>query len=153
MAHVISSCGALAKTKYMQRHNAASKILFFEFLKDLDLIQCIPPWYSPVSPKPEYKNDGACAYWDVPVFAENTEVRANRIVILIYIIILFPKPVGSIVNTSFRRIKFNRHSFCSNLSVCTFGKTLRHSATVSSNFDSLQSRTSETFAIFLSCYL
>ena len=79
MAHVISGCGALAQTKYMQRHNAALKILFFEFLKDLDLIQCIPPWYSPVSPKPEYKNDRACAYWDVPVFAENTEVRANRI--------------------------------------------------------------------------
>ena len=79
MAHVISGCGALAQTKYMQRHNAALKILFFEFLKDLDLIQSIPPWYSPVSPKPEYKNDRACAYWDVPVFAENTEVRANRI--------------------------------------------------------------------------
>ena len=81
MAHVISGCGALARTKYMQRHNAALEILFFEFLKDLDLIQSIPPWYSPVSPKPEYKNVRSCVYlyWDVPVFAENTEVKAKRI--------------------------------------------------------------------------
>ena len=38
-----------------------------------------PSWYSPVQPKPVYENDGAEAYWDVPVYAESTIVKANRI--------------------------------------------------------------------------
>ena len=38
-----------------------------------------PPWYSPVVPKPLYENDEYQAYWDTPVYAENTEVCANRV--------------------------------------------------------------------------
>ena len=64
---------------YLTRHSAALKILFFKLLNDLHLIEHAPPWYSPITPKPEYHNDEACAYWDVPVFAENIEVRANRV--------------------------------------------------------------------------
>jgi len=48
-------------------------------LKEHDLIDRVPPWYSPIVPKPLYKNDHSKAYWDVPVYTENTEVRANRI--------------------------------------------------------------------------
>ena len=33
MAHVLASCSALAQTKYLMRHNAALKIIFFELLK------------------------------------------------------------------------------------------------------------------------
>ena len=33
----------------------------------------------PVQPKPMYDNEPAKAFWDVAVYAENTEVRANRI--------------------------------------------------------------------------
>ena len=54
-------------------------IIIILLLKDRNLIMEIPPWYSPVQPKPMYDNDGAKAFWDVAVFAENTEVRANRI--------------------------------------------------------------------------
>ena len=43
MAHVISGCSALAQTKHMQRHKAALKILFFEFLKDLLTYPEYPP--------------------------------------------------------------------------------------------------------------
>ena len=35
------------------------------------------PLFSPVQPKPVYKNDRAKAYWDVPVYAESTVVKSN----------------------------------------------------------------------------
>ena len=35
---ILSGCSALAQTKYLQRHNNAFKILFFEVLRSLDLI-------------------------------------------------------------------------------------------------------------------
>ncbi|PFX23721.1 hypothetical protein AWC38_SpisGene11730 [Stylophora pistillata] len=38
-----------------------------------------PPWYSPIQPKPVYENNQATAHWGVPVYAYNTEVRANRV--------------------------------------------------------------------------
>jgi len=77
--HIFAGCSTLAKTKYIARHNAALKVLFFELLKDLNLMTQMPPWYSPVQPKRMYKNERAKAFWDVAVYAENTEVRANRI--------------------------------------------------------------------------
>ena len=79
VAHVLAGCNALAQTKYLARHNAAIKIIFFELLKDYLLIQTTPPWYSPIQPKPVYENNQVTAYWDVPVYAYNTEVRANRV--------------------------------------------------------------------------
>ena len=36
--HILSGCSALAQTKYLQRHNNAFKVLFFEVLGSLDLI-------------------------------------------------------------------------------------------------------------------
>ena len=39
----------------------------------------VSPWYSPVQPKPLYESGSVKAFWDVAVFAENTEVRANRV--------------------------------------------------------------------------
>ena len=36
--HVLAGCGSLALTKYLARHNAALKILFFYILKDLEFI-------------------------------------------------------------------------------------------------------------------
>ena len=82
IAHVIAGCSALAQTKYVARHNGALKILFFELRDDLELIKSIPPWYSPTTPKPEYHNTKASAFWDVPVFTGSTEVTANRIDII-----------------------------------------------------------------------
>ena len=77
--HVLAGCSALAQRKYMSRHNSALKILFFEILRDCGLIDKIPPWYSQVVPKPLYENENHKAFWDVPVYAENAEVRAKRI--------------------------------------------------------------------------
>ena len=70
--HVLAECGALAQTKYLERHNAALKILFFEMLKDLELISEVPPWYSKTQPKPSYENGSAQALWDVPVYADSS---------------------------------------------------------------------------------
>ena len=51
LAHVLAGCSVLAQTKYLSSHNAALKIPFFEMLKDMDLIESNPPWYSRVQPK------------------------------------------------------------------------------------------------------
>ena len=79
VTHVLSGCGALAQSKYKARHDAAIKVLFFDLLSDVGLIESAPSWCSPETPKSEYKNDRASPFWDTPVYAEKTEVRANRI--------------------------------------------------------------------------
>ena len=48
-------------------------------LKDQSLVSKVPPWHSPVQPKPLYENERAKAFCDLPVYAENAEVKANRI--------------------------------------------------------------------------
>ena len=77
--HILSGCSTLAQTKYPARHNSALKILFFEMLRDQNLVSKVPPWHSPVQPKPMYENERAKAFWDVPVYAESVMVKANRI--------------------------------------------------------------------------
>ena len=46
IAHVLSSCSALPQKMYLSRHNRALKILFFELLKDYQMIEAVQPWYS-----------------------------------------------------------------------------------------------------------
>ena len=77
--HVLAGCGTLAQTKYLARHKAALKILFFEMLMDLELISEVPPWHTMTKPKPLYANGSARALSDVPVYADSIEVRAKRI--------------------------------------------------------------------------
>ena len=77
--HVLAGCTALAQNKYLTRHNAALKTLFFEIVHDLGLIESVPPWYSPVKPKPVYEADSAQAFWEVQVFAVREAVTANRV--------------------------------------------------------------------------
>ncbi|XP_044162766.1 uncharacterized protein LOC122947496 [Acropora millepora] len=79
MAHMLSACPALAQTKYLARHDAVLKVLFFDIIEDLGLIEASPPWYSPTKPQPVYEGAYAQAYWDVPVFGEYQDLRANRI--------------------------------------------------------------------------
>ena len=55
------------------------QILFFEMLKDLELISEVLPWYSKTQPKPLYENGRAQALWNVPVYVDSIKVRANRI--------------------------------------------------------------------------
>ena len=57
----------------------ALKVLLYELLRDQDLLEEVPPWYSPVMPKPVYKSEQVEAWWDVPVYADHQEVRANRV--------------------------------------------------------------------------
>ena len=42
-------------------------------------MESVPPWYSPVKPKPIYESDEGTAFWDVAVYAEHAYVRANRV--------------------------------------------------------------------------
>ncbi|XP_066027987.1 uncharacterized protein [Pocillopora verrucosa] len=66
-------------TRIKQRPTRTDVKNIFDLLCDMGLIESAPSWCSPETPKPEYKNDRASAFWDVPVYAEKTEVRANRI--------------------------------------------------------------------------
>ncbi|PFX14061.1 hypothetical protein AWC38_SpisGene21812 [Stylophora pistillata] len=79
MAHVLAGCPSLAKSKYLEKHNFVLKVFFFEMLNDLELADSTPPWFSDVKPKPLYKSPDAEAYWDVPVYADHTYVRSNRV--------------------------------------------------------------------------
>ena len=79
LEHVLAGCLALAQSKYLARHNAALKVLFFEMLRDQQLREGVPPWYSPVAPKPLYESPDAQAFWDIPMFAEHNHVRSSRV--------------------------------------------------------------------------
>ena len=70
VAHVLAGCAALAQNKCITRHNAALKILFFEILQDLGLVDSVPPWYSSLKPNPVYESNNVQAFRDVPLFAE-----------------------------------------------------------------------------------
>ena len=79
VAHVLAGSTALAQNKYMTQLNAALKILFFGILQDLGLVDSVPPWYLPLKPKLVYEANNAQTFWDIPLFAEHQEVRANRV--------------------------------------------------------------------------
>ena len=79
--HILAGCTALAQNKYVKylfRHNMALKVLFYEILRDQDLLEKVPLWYSPVMPKAVYKSEKV-ETGDVPVYADHQEVRANRV--------------------------------------------------------------------------
>ena len=57
----------------------AMKVLFFEMLRDLKLAEKVPPWLSQVRPRPLSTSSDAEAFWDVPVYADHTFVRSNRL--------------------------------------------------------------------------
>ena len=79
MSHILSACPARAQTKYLARHDAVLKVLFFEIICDLGLIDTVTPWYSPIKPQSVYVTAEVQAYWDVPVYGEYQELRANRV--------------------------------------------------------------------------
>ena len=48
-------------------------------IRALDLVTSEVPWFSKIQPKPMYENERAIACWDIPLYADNTHVKANRI--------------------------------------------------------------------------
>ena len=62
VARILYGCGALAQSKYLSRHDSALKVLFYEMLRDMGLIDEVPLWYSPAKPKPVYESDDVQAY-------------------------------------------------------------------------------------------
>ena len=48
-------------------------------IRALGLVTSEVPWFSKTLPKPMYENERAIAYWDIPLYADNTHVKANRI--------------------------------------------------------------------------
>ena len=78
LANILARCSSLTQTKYMDRHNASLKVLFFAMLRDLKLADSVPPWYSQVEPKALYESEDAQAYWDVPVYGRIAHFRSNQ---------------------------------------------------------------------------
>ena len=79
MVQILSACLALAQIKYLARHDAVLKFLFFEIIFDLCLIDTVPLWYSPVKPQSVYETAG---YRRTGMFRymESTKgLRANRL--------------------------------------------------------------------------
>ena len=54
-------------------------MLYFELLRELQLVESLPAWYSPIKPKPEYVLEDIQALWDIPTYGENHELQAKRI--------------------------------------------------------------------------
>ena len=79
VAHILSGCSAFTQNKYLARHNNVLKVLYFELLRELQLVESPPAWYSPIKPKPEYVSEDVQALWDTPTYGENHELQANRI--------------------------------------------------------------------------
>ena len=48
-------------------------------LRELQLSDTVPPWYSPAVPKRIYESPGAQAYCDITVFAVSEQVKQNRV--------------------------------------------------------------------------
>lgn len=81
VAHILAGCGVLVQTKYIERHNNALKTLFFEVIRSL-YNSYTASMVHQVKPKPIYENERVGAFWDVLLFADNTLVKANRIVLV-----------------------------------------------------------------------
>ena len=58
---------------------AGLKVLFWEILRELQLSDTVPPWYSSVVPIPNCESPKAQAYWDIPAFAVSEQVRQKRV--------------------------------------------------------------------------
>ena len=79
--HLMSNCGVLVTSAYTVRHNEALKCFVFPLLKQLKLIDEVPPWWSKSKVKPYYENKDARFWWDVPEFygTENEdETKSSR---------------------------------------------------------------------------
>lgn len=78
--NVLAECGAIMQSKYEERHNNVLRILFFKILTNYELVPREDrAWYKPIKPKPVFEDEQVRALWDIPLFAEKTEARANRI--------------------------------------------------------------------------
>ena len=48
-------------------------------IRALDLVTSEVPWFSKIQPKPMYENGRSIAYWGIPLYADYTHVKTNRI--------------------------------------------------------------------------
>ena len=82
--NIPAGCGALAQTLYLARHNNSLKILFlfyfiFDVIRALDVVTSEVPWHSKTQPKPMFENERSIAYWHIPLYADNTHIKENRV--------------------------------------------------------------------------
>ena len=54
-------------------------VLFWEMLRELQLSDTVPPWYSPAVPKPINELPEAQAYWNISVFEISEKVKQNKV--------------------------------------------------------------------------
>ena len=79
VAHVLSGCSALAQNKYLTRHNNVLKVLYFEVLPELQLVESLPAWYTLIKPKARIRLRGCPRVWDLPTYGKSRELQSSRI--------------------------------------------------------------------------
>ena len=71
--HVISNCGAFAKSVYITKHDNALKCFVWQMLHTFELIEKLPNWYSSDKIKPYYSKDKVQFWWDAPEYTGRDE--------------------------------------------------------------------------------
>ena len=79
LTYLLVRCSGLAQIKYLERHEAALKVLFFELPRKQKLGDTVPPCFKNVDPKSLYKSPEADAYFDLPVFVDHTFVEPSEL--------------------------------------------------------------------------
>ena len=73
VSHLLSSCGTLAKSDYMRRHNNALDCFIHHVLFQYGFISKLPPWFTKIKVKPYYNNSKATIWYDIPEYTDNEE--------------------------------------------------------------------------------
>ena len=48
-------------------------------IRALDVVTSEVPWFSKTQPKPMFEIERSIAYWDIPLYADTTHIKKNRI--------------------------------------------------------------------------
>ena len=79
VSHILNRCKVMLESAYLKRHNQVLKCFFNQMLLNYELIDTCPPWFSQNEMKPYYENDKACAWWDIPEFAEASTDNERKV--------------------------------------------------------------------------
>ena len=88
--HLLSNCSYFADCDYIRRLNRAFQYILFALLSKYNIIDKLPPWYSPVLIKPSYENDEIWLVCDISEYCD--------LAICIYIIPINSEVISKIGN-------------------------------------------------------
>ena len=78
VSHLLSSCGILANSDYIRRHNKALDCFIHHVLYRYGFISKLPPWFTKINVKPYYNNEKATIWYDIPEYTDQEEEIDER---------------------------------------------------------------------------